>query len=176
MLGVCAATFCLRRQSRGRLLIVARVRERVCHVHRARCSSSASRRYTSGRPSMEESQKPHPFLREPLLYILNLPAYVSDTALAQAFEACVPFRPHIARDGADGPVSGSIEFKELEKGELFCPSLAHIRRYVFCICHQLRRAICASLSAFLFTRGSYSSEYNVSNSGAARSLSGWPSS
>ena len=131
MLGVCAATFCLRRQSRGRLLIVARVRERVCHVHRARCSSSASRRYTSGRPSMEESQKPHPFLREPLLYILNLPAYVSDTALAQAFEACVPFRPHIARDGADGPVSGSIEFKELEKGELFCPSLARIRRYVF---------------------------------------------
>ncbi|KAL5499262.1 hypothetical protein ACEPAH_1780 [Sanghuangporus vaninii] len=66
---------------------------------------------------MAESQKPHPYLREPLLYILNLPAYVSDTALAPVFEACVPFRPHLVRDGTDRPISGSIEFKELEKAE-----------------------------------------------------------
>ncbi|KAL5523286.1 hypothetical protein ACEPAF_1553 [Sanghuangporus sanghuang] len=66
---------------------------------------------------MAESHKPHPYLREPLLYILNLPAYVSDTALAPVFEACVPFRPHLVRDGTDRPISGSIEFKELEKAE-----------------------------------------------------------
>ncbi|EJC98246.1 uncharacterized protein FOMMEDRAFT_171180 [Fomitiporia mediterranea MF3/22] len=66
---------------------------------------------------MAAPPQPHPFLHEPLLYISGLPSYVSDSALAQAFESCVPFRPHIVRDGSDRPLSGSIEFRELDKAE-----------------------------------------------------------
>ncbi|KIJ38954.1 hypothetical protein M422DRAFT_175807 [Sphaerobolus stellatus SS14] len=57
----------------------------------------------------------HPFLAAPLLYIDNLPPHVTDPDLARALEACVPFRPSINRD-QDGPLAGTLEFKELAKG------------------------------------------------------------
>ncbi|KII87881.1 hypothetical protein PLICRDRAFT_650426 [Plicaturopsis crispa FD-325 SS-3] len=59
----------------------------------------------------------HPYLQEPVLYISNLPHYVSDENLAVAFQACAPFRPKIPRDGSTRPLSGIIEFKFLEKAE-----------------------------------------------------------
>ncbi|KAK0203475.1 hypothetical protein DFS33DRAFT_805219 [Desarmillaria ectypa] len=61
--------------------------------------------------------QPHPYLHEPLLYISNLPPYVSDENLAIAFVTCGPFRPKIARDGSSSLLSGTIEFKFLEKAE-----------------------------------------------------------
>jgi polyadenylate-binding protein len=69
-------------------------------------------------PPPQEAYEPqlHPYLHEPLLYISSLPPYVSDENLAVAFQACAPFRPNIVRDGSNRPLSGTIEFKYLEKG------------------------------------------------------------
>ena len=67
-------------------------------------------------PGQSDYPPPHPYLREPLLFVTNLAANVSDADLARAFESCVPFRPNISRDGSGHPLSGTIEFKELEKG------------------------------------------------------------
>ncbi|KAF8636924.1 hypothetical protein AX17_003175 [Amanita inopinata Kibby_2008] len=60
---------------------------------------------------------PHPYLRDPLLYITNLPHYVTDENIAMAFINCGPFRPKIPRDGPTTVLSGTIEFKFLEKAE-----------------------------------------------------------
>ncbi|KAK7044810.1 hypothetical protein R3P38DRAFT_2880974 [Favolaschia claudopus] len=60
---------------------------------------------------------PHPILHDPLLYISNLPPYVTDENLALAFVTCGPFRPSITRDGSNNPLNGTIEFKFLEKAE-----------------------------------------------------------
>ena len=68
-------------------------------------------------PPPEPRPQPHPYLHEPLLYVSNLPPYVRDEDLAAAFQSCAPFRPNIARDGSNRPLSGTIEFKYLEKGE-----------------------------------------------------------
>jgi len=65
----------------------------------------------------EYTLSPHPYLREPILYVTNLGAHVSDSDLARAFETCVPFRPNFSRDGSGRPLNGTIEFKELEKAE-----------------------------------------------------------
>ena len=65
----------------------------------------------------ESGPRPHPYLHEPLLYISNVPAYVSDEMLAMAFVSCGPFRPKIQRDGSSNTLSGIIEFKFLEKGD-----------------------------------------------------------
>lgn len=59
--------------------------------------------------------QPHPYLHEPLLYISNLPGYVTDENLAVAFVSCGPHRPKIPRDGGE-VLSGTIEFKYLEQG------------------------------------------------------------
>ncbi|KAG6895972.1 hypothetical protein C0992_011207 [Termitomyces sp. T32_za158] len=59
----------------------------------------------------------HPYLHEPLLYISNLPAYVTDEALAMAFVACGPFRPRIPRDPTSAVLTGTIEFRFLDKAE-----------------------------------------------------------
>ncbi|KAJ7666012.1 hypothetical protein DFH06DRAFT_265002 [Mycena polygramma] len=61
--------------------------------------------------------QPHPILHEPLLYISNIPPYVSDENIALAFVTCGPFRPTIPRDGSNNPLNGTIEFKFLEKAE-----------------------------------------------------------
>ena len=61
--------------------------------------------------------QPHPYLHDPLLHITNLPSYVSDENLAVAFMTGGPFRPKITRDSASGLLSGTIEFKFLEKAE-----------------------------------------------------------
>ncbi|KAI0942169.1 hypothetical protein AcV7_002677 [Taiwanofungus camphoratus] len=61
--------------------------------------------------------QPHPYLHEPLLYITGLPPYVKDEHLAVAFQSCAPFRPNITRDGSNRPLSGTIEFKYMEKAE-----------------------------------------------------------
>ncbi|KAI0642693.1 hypothetical protein C8Q79DRAFT_228546 [Trametes meyenii] len=68
-------------------------------------------------PPPEARPQPHPYLHEPLLYISGLPPYVRDEDLAVAFQTCAPFRPNIARDGSNKPLSGTIEFKYLEKAE-----------------------------------------------------------
>ena len=60
--------------------------------------------------------QPHPYLHEPLLYISGLPSFVTDENLAFAFGPCAPFRPRINRDGTTKLLSGTIEFKYLEKG------------------------------------------------------------
>ena len=65
----------------------------------------------------ESGSRPHPYLYEPLLYITNIPAFVSDEMLAMAFVSCGPFRPKIQRDGSSNTLSGTIEFKFLEKGD-----------------------------------------------------------
>lgn len=64
-----------------------------------------------------QGPQPHPYLHDPLLHITNLPSYVSDENLAVAFMTCGPFRPKIPRDSASGLLSGTIEFKFLEKAE-----------------------------------------------------------
>ena len=61
----------------------------------------------------------HPFLGEPVLYVNGLPEYVRDQDIAQALEACVPFRPQIVREGS-GYSHGSILFKSLERGVWCC--------------------------------------------------------
>lgn len=75
-------------------------------------------------PQDNEGPHPHPYLHEPLLYISNIPPYVSDENLALAFVTCGPFRPKIPRDGSNDLLFGTIEFKFLEKGEL-CFSSRH---------------------------------------------------
>lgn len=60
----------------------------------------------------------HPYLHEPLLHITNVPAYVNDENIAHALVTCAPFRPRIARDSGQPVLSGTIEFKDLEKGVL----------------------------------------------------------
>lgn len=71
-------------------------------------------------PPLDSQPQPHPYLREPVLYISNLAPTVTDADLARALGDCVPFRPKIARDGSDRPLSGTIEFKHIEKGETSC--------------------------------------------------------
>ncbi|KAF5368875.1 hypothetical protein D9758_002997 [Tetrapyrgos nigripes] len=61
--------------------------------------------------------QPHPYLHEPLLYISNIPPYVSDENIAVAFVTCGPFRPKVPRDGTSSLLSGTIEFRFLEKAE-----------------------------------------------------------
>ncbi|KAJ3827038.1 hypothetical protein F5880DRAFT_1729251 [Lentinula raphanica] len=64
----------------------------------------------------ESGPQPHPYLHKPLLYISNLPSTVSDESLGMAFMTCAPFRPKITRDNNGPMLSGTIEFKFLEKG------------------------------------------------------------
>lgn len=61
--------------------------------------------------------QPHPYLHEPLLHISGLPHYVTDENLALAFSTCAPFRPRIPRDDTTKQLSGTIEFKTLDKAE-----------------------------------------------------------
>ncbi|OBZ67782.1 Polyadenylate-binding protein, cytoplasmic and nuclear [Grifola frondosa] len=68
-------------------------------------------------PPQPAGPQPHPYLHEPVLYISGLPPYVRDEDLALAFQQCAPFRPIIPRDGSNRPLSGTIEFKYLEKAE-----------------------------------------------------------
>lgn len=65
----------------------------------------------------DQEPQPHPYLHDPLLYISNLPAYVSDENLAVAFVSCGPHRPRIPRDTDSPLVSGTIEFKYLDQAE-----------------------------------------------------------
>jgi polyadenylate-binding protein len=76
-------------------------------------------------PHVPEGPQLHPYLHEPLLYITNLPPYITDENLATAFASCAPFRPNIPRDGTNKPLSGTIEFKYLEKGLLFTFAFHH---------------------------------------------------
>ena len=60
--------------------------------------------------------RPHPCLHDPVLFVTNLPAFVSDETLASALVGYGPFRPKIIRDGMQATVAGAIEFRYLEKG------------------------------------------------------------
>ncbi|RDB29896.1 Polyadenylate-binding protein, cytoplasmic and nuclear [Hypsizygus marmoreus] len=75
--------------------------------------------YDHAAPQDAESNgpHPHPYLHEPLLYISNVPPFITDENLAVAFVSCGPFRPKIPRDGTNNVLSGTIEFKFLEKAE-----------------------------------------------------------
>lgn len=66
--------------------------------------------------AMEEIP-PHPYLTEPILYVSNLPAHITDEVIARTLEFCVPFRPRLVRDPASGTASGSIEFRTIERAE-----------------------------------------------------------
>ncbi|KAF5357025.1 hypothetical protein D9756_006674 [Leucocoprinus leucothites] len=69
-------------------------------------------------PEQAYGPQPHPYLHEPVLFVSNLPAYVSDESLATALVGYGPFRPKIMRDGIQATtVSGAIEFRYLEKAE-----------------------------------------------------------
>lgn len=67
-------------------------------------------------PPQESGPHTHPYLHEPLLYITNIPANVSDETLGIAFVPCAPFRPKLVRETSNPFVSGTIEFKYLESG------------------------------------------------------------
>ena len=69
-------------------------------------------------------RQPHPYLHEPLLYISGVPPRISDQDLAMAFATCAPLRPNISRDRSAELLSGTIEFRYIEKG--VCT--AYIRR------------------------------------------------
>lgn len=60
---------------------------------------------------------PHPFLEQPILYVSNLPAHITDEVIARTLEFCVPFRPRLVRDPATGSATGSIEFRTIERGK-----------------------------------------------------------
>jgi len=68
--------------------------------------------------AMEEIP-PHPFLTEPVLYVSNLPAHITDEIIARTLEFCVPFRPRLTRDSTTGAATGSIEFRTIERGQLY---------------------------------------------------------
>lgn len=65
----------------------------------------------------DHGPQPHPYLHEPLLHITNLPSYVTDEMLALAFMYCGPFRPKIQRNTTLPVLSGTIEFRFLERAE-----------------------------------------------------------
>ncbi|KZT65302.1 hypothetical protein DAEQUDRAFT_752640 [Daedalea quercina L-15889] len=71
----------------------------------------------SSEPTETMGHQPHPYLHEPLLYITGLPPSVKDEDLALALQNCAPFRPNIPRDGSNKLLSGTIEFKYIEKAE-----------------------------------------------------------
>ena len=60
---------------------------------------------------------PHPYLTEPLIYIVSVPIFLLDTDLTSAFAYCRPFKLTIPRDGPGPYVDGMIEFVELDTGE-----------------------------------------------------------
>nr|GAT54681.1 predicted protein [Mycena chlorophos] len=68
-------------------------------------------------PPEQDGPHEHPILHEPLLYISNIPPYVTDENIAMAFVTCGPFRPKIARDGSNNPLNGTIEFRFQDKAE-----------------------------------------------------------
>ncbi|TFK26546.1 hypothetical protein FA15DRAFT_679488 [Coprinopsis marcescibilis] len=73
--------------------------------------------YHQGLQESDQASHPHPYLHEPLLYITGLPSFVTDEMLALAFMYCGPFRPKIQRNTPSATLSGTIEFKFLEKAE-----------------------------------------------------------
>lgn len=64
--------------------------------------------------------EPHPYLHEPLLYISNIPPYVTDDEIALIFQPCAKFRLKINRDVSQPALSGTIEFQFLDRG-VFTP-------------------------------------------------------
>lgn len=72
--------------------------------------------YASPPPPEPTGPQPHPYLHEPLLYISGLPHYIRDEDLALVFQPCAPFRPNIPREDTTKALSGTIEFKYIEKG------------------------------------------------------------
>jgi polyadenylate-binding protein len=84
-------------------------------------------------PSFRGPQ-PHPYIQDPVLYVSNLPPYVTDESLASALTGFGPFRPKIIRDGAGSPASGSIEFKFLDKGQSSLSLSIPSRRLAMCAC------------------------------------------
>lgn len=63
----------------------------------------------------EYAVQPHPYLTTPLLYVSHLLPHVTDGEFAVAFETCLPFRPSLDRKSGES-VSGTVEFKQLDKG------------------------------------------------------------
>ena len=77
--------------------------------------------------------RPHPCLHDPVLFVTNLPAFVSDETLASALVGYGPFRPKILRDGMQATVAGAIEFRYLEKGLFPCVFVCvFLPIFIFC--------------------------------------------
>ncbi|KAK2461225.1 hypothetical protein APHAL10511_006752 [Amanita phalloides] len=68
-------------------------------------------------PLVQSSPHPHPYLREPILYITNIPHYVTEESIAMAFVNCGPFRPKILPDLSSNVITATVEFRFLEKAE-----------------------------------------------------------
>ena len=83
--------------------------------------------------------RPHPCLHDPVLFVTNLPAYVSDETLASVLVGYGPFRPKIIRDGMQATVSGAIEFRYLEKGLFLC--IFSMCSVVFTRCSPAEKAL-----------------------------------
>lgn len=65
----------------------------------------------------EEGLRPHPYIEQPLLFLSNLPPFVSDHDLAKALVEVSPFKPNLQRDGSPNPVSGEILFRFVGTGK-----------------------------------------------------------
>ncbi|KAG9006967.1 hypothetical protein FRB93_008233 [Tulasnella sp. JGI-2019a] len=60
---------------------------------------------------------PHPYLREPKLYVSGLASDVRKEDLAEAFRFCVPYRPVLPQDESGRTLPGHIDFRELAAAE-----------------------------------------------------------
>ena len=85
--------------------------------------------------------RPHPYLTEPLIYVVGVPISLSDADLASAFEYCRPFKPTIPRGGPGPYVDGTIEFRELDTGEF------HKSCFWYYIRLRFRNLLCQCLRA-----------------------------
>lgn len=67
--------------------------------------------------SYEAGPRPHPYIEKPLLFVSNLPPFVSDFDLAKALAEVSPFKPNLQRDGSGNPVFGEILFRFVDTGK-----------------------------------------------------------
>ncbi|KAG8937854.1 hypothetical protein FRC00_013460 [Tulasnella sp. 408] len=67
--------------------------------------------------SAYDEPAPHPYLREPKLYVSGLSGDITKEHLGDLFRYCIPFRPMLQFDADGGLLPGYIEFKVLASAE-----------------------------------------------------------
>ncbi|KAG9029416.1 hypothetical protein FS837_003564 [Tulasnella sp. UAMH 9824] len=68
--------------------------------------------------SAYDEPAPHPYLREPKLYVSGLSGDITKEHLGDLFRYCIPFRPMLQFDADGGLLPGYIEFKALASASL----------------------------------------------------------